>query len=255
MGKFIDISGQRYGRLKVLNRCGTGKNGDAIWRCLCECGNEISVRKKSLTSESTVSCGCYKKEHLLKKNTTHGMSRSKEYKVWASMIQRCTNPSSTGYENYGERGISVCERWLKFENFISDMGAKPSMLHSIERIDNNVGYCPDNCCWASREAQDANKRNTRLIKTKKGLQPVFIAAIENNLPARVIRNRIRAGWEESKIINTPVHRRILMTPMGEMRLSDAARSYGIAKHVLHLRLSRGWSVEKSLTTPVRKKMK
>jgi hypothetical protein len=154
--KHTDI---RFGRLLAIRRIGKDRNRNAIWLCRCDCGNEASVMARELKSGRTKSCGCFRAE-IGKRVAIHGQSGTKTYKIWKGMHNRCTNEKQAGWENYGGRGIEICERWLDFSNFVSDMGEAPEG-HSIDRIDCNGNYEPGNCRWATAHQQAANKRNSR----------------------------------------------------------------------------------------------
>lgn len=157
--KFIELTGQRFGRLVVLRREGKGPIGTGIlWRCMCDCGNETIVSGGNLRSKHTQSCGCYHSEVIVK----HGQYLTSEYTAWYHMKQRCYNPKCKHFNHYGGRGITVCERWLEnFSNFFADMGNKPTPAHSIDRINNELGYSPDNCRWADKKTQASNRRTTK----------------------------------------------------------------------------------------------
>lgn len=161
MPKKIDLTGQRFGRLLVLNEARRDKHESVLWQCQCDCGNLSTVSGASLRAKNSVSCGCYRREAASKANSTHRQSRvgkvSPTYKVWLQMRQRCYNPNSPRYKNYGGQGIAICKRWQDFENFHFDMGDKPQGL-SIEREDNSDGYKPSNCKWATDQEQMHNKR-------------------------------------------------------------------------------------------------
>jgi hypothetical protein len=188
--KFVDLTGEKIGRLKVVRRVQTKRvNGVAPtkWECLCDCGNTCIVRAISLriaqgaiqgTSAGTSSCGCLRVE-LGKKlgltSRTHGQCRpgkeTAEYRTWSSMISRCSNPNDLCWPDYGMRGIIVCERWKTFENFFADMGKRPKgtseggrSLYSLDRIDNDGNYEPGNCRWATSKEQNRNRRaNVMLV--------------------------------------------------------------------------------------------
>lgn len=162
MGKIKNEVGNRYGRYTVIS-LGDRKGGKVMWNCICDCGTEKSVRGTELRYGRTVSCGCYNLEKSKKQRTKHGCNHPLYY-THANMIQRCTNTENPEYKNYGARGISVCDRWINsFDDFVEDMGEKPSKNHSIDRVDNNGNYEPLNCKWSTREEQNRNMRGTSSI--------------------------------------------------------------------------------------------
>ena len=155
--------GTRFGRLKVLKNLIDFKRRKCRHTkcyCLCDCGNMTSAWANELRSGHTKSCGCLRVD-LGKARRTHGLSRTSEYVAWYNMIRRCTDPNVKQWKDYGGRGITVCQRWLKsFPNFIKDMGSKPSPELTLERFFNYEGYKPSNCVWETRKNQIRNRRNS-----------------------------------------------------------------------------------------------
>ena len=146
--------GDVFGRLTIVSAYSSKTSGRWFHKVVCSCGKSKYVAGDDMRAGKVSSCGCLRTELF----TTHGMSNSAEYKVWASMIQRCTNKGRAAYKNYGGRGISVCDDWLLFENFIEDMGDRKVDTLTIDRVDNNKGYCKANCVWADRSTQSINSR-------------------------------------------------------------------------------------------------
>lgn len=160
--KPFDLVGRRFDRLLVLVRAGNAENGKTRFSCQCECGREKIVSGEHLRRGLIKSCGCYRVEFGRKVGSsfsTHRMTDTPEYQVWANMKDRCSNKRNGSFDRYGGRGIEVCDRWLgSFENFLADMGKRPSPNHSLDRWPNNDGnYDPGNCRWATRSQQQKNK--------------------------------------------------------------------------------------------------
>lgn len=161
MGKFVDLTGQKYGRLTVLSR--SPEIGYKIkWNCSCECGGSIVARGNDLRNGGTSSCGCLQKESRVASNIKHGHATfragsTRTYNSWANMMQRCTNPLNPKWPIYGARGIRVCDAWHDFEAFYRDMGDRPERT-SIDRIDVDGNYEPGNCRWADARTQRLNQR-------------------------------------------------------------------------------------------------
>lgn len=197
-----DLRGEKIGRLTVVECLGIINNDKHIyWRCICDCGTEVSVRSSDLIAGSSRSCGCLKKEMCrdigIKYSTTHGMRGTSEYNSWASMIQRCCNINQAGYNRYGGRGIVVCERWRhSFENFYEDMGPRPEGM-SIERIDNDGNYEPSNCKWATNIEQMNNTMKTLRFDDD---TPVGLWARENCLDYQSVVRYYKKGYSQIDIL-------------------------------------------------------
>jgi len=162
----LNIAGMKFGRLTALypnghEICPSRKH--VLWACICDCGVQTDVRLNALRSGGSKSCGCIKKEG--NSNRKHGMTKTTEYKSWAHIKARCTNPNHKDFPDYGGRGIKMCQRWMdSFEAFFEDMGKKPDGMKSIDRIDVHGDYCKENCRWANDYTQSRNKRNNRYLE-------------------------------------------------------------------------------------------
>lgn len=168
MRKKIDMTGRPIGRLTVIEECGRASHGEALWRCRCECGNEVTVRGSSLRNEHTTSCGCYNRERVVEAHTTHGASQTRLYYIWTNMLTRAGVYKGADEKTkrlYQDRGITVCDEWLVFENF-RDWALSHGYSDDLEidRIDNDKGYCPENCRWVSPKENVNNRRNTILLE-------------------------------------------------------------------------------------------
>ena len=185
------------------------ERGVSVWLCRCICGTEREVLELTLKAKTSTSCGCWTIERSIEANKTHGETlggkSSPEYNVWGAMRERCNNPNNSRYSSYGGRGITVCEKWNNsFSNFLNDMGRRPSPKHSIDRIDNNLGYTPDNCRWAIPHKQMTNRRNSFHVNVDGKQIPLSDLAIQYNIPANTLRFRILKGWSLTEALTAPV---------------------------------------------------
>lgn len=161
MSTALNLKGQRFGRLVAIAK-EENKKGDGVarWKCACDCGNVAIVRAQTLRRGDTRSCGCLRTK-VLRERSIHGQSKTREYEAWQNMMKRCYDKKNKSFKHYGGRDIRVCKRWHRFENFLKDMGRKNKPNFTLERINNNKGYSPKNCVWASRSKQNRNKRIPR----------------------------------------------------------------------------------------------
>lgn len=207
MPKFIDLTGQKFGRLIVVKRMDNDKWGKIYWLCECHCRSKKVIRGNHLRSGKTKSCGCLLKEGS---HTTHGHykngKKSNTYHSWTNMIQRCTNPNNKAYHYYGDRGITVCKRWRNsFENFLGDMG-EVSEGYQIDRVDNNGNYCKSNCRWVTSKINNRNRRDNYLETYNGKTQCLVEWSEEFGINYHTLRWRLDHGWSIGKAFTTPVRK-------------------------------------------------
>lgn len=193
------MNGQRFGRWTVLSFDGI-RGRFRCWICRCDCGTERSIRGSRLKSGESQSCGCISRERMTLINTKHGDSFDPLYAVWSSMKVRCSNRNFIHFKDYGGRGISVCDRWLKYENFRDDMSPRYRSGLTLERRDNNAGYSPDNCYWATSLQQGRNKRNNIYVDTPIGNLTIAEAARAAGISWRAMMNRVENGWSSKNLL-------------------------------------------------------
>jgi hypothetical protein len=216
----LNLAGQRFGRLLVLKFAGLNRHGSSLWTCICDCGRSTAaIVGSDLRRGMHKSCGCLRRETL--PTYKHGACRSggtPEYRAWRGLCDRCVNPKSQGYRNYGGRGITVCPRWLGengFETFLADMGRRPNPEHSIDRIDNDKGYSPENCRWATRSEQRRNQRplkGRRMLILQGRSQSVARWAREIGIGASTILFRLRKGWSVAETLTEPLQQQQRLVP-------------------------------------------
>ena len=199
MPGFIDLTGQRFGRWLVLGRAENSKDGRPRWLCRCDCGREQVVHGNSLRYGKSRGCrSC----QISDKNTTHGQSGTRLYRVWQGMIQRCENPNRKFYECYGSRGIKVCAEWRNdpaaFINWATVNGYKEGL--TIDRINNDGDYTPENCRFVSRMVQNRNYRRNRIVKIGNETKLIIEHAEQSGINIQALRHRIDRGWPEHRLL-------------------------------------------------------
>ena len=187
--KLIDLTGRQFGRLVVLARAENGRTRHPRWLCRCSCGNEKPVLGDHLKAGKIVSCGCYAADVNRATKKTHGKTNTPTYITWQAMKARCFSPSRENYAHYGGAGISICERWMMFENFLADIGERPRGK-TLDRIDPSGEYSPENCRWASQVEQCNNKRGSVRYEAFGRRQTIAEWSRESGLSRAVIRRRL-----------------------------------------------------------------
>lgn len=196
----VDLTDKTFGRLTVIRKEGSDNNRKALWLCECSCGNTIIVNTERLHNGKTQSCGCYKADILRSRLTTHGMSNSKLYNVWHTMIQRCENPKDKQFKNYGERGIAVCKEWHDSELFMDwalNNGYEEGL--TIDRINVNEGYSPSNCRWITQKEQNNNTRRNIIINYNNKTQTLSQWCDELEFKYSLAYNRFKKGKSPEEI--------------------------------------------------------
>jgi len=204
---------ETFGRLTTIGpqfKLPVGKKGRyhgmQVCLCCCPAATAVVVSSSDMRTGNTLSCGCLQKERTSKAKQTHGKSHSNEYRIWAAMLERCGNPDTKCYKNYGGRGITVCDEWTSeggFSRFLACVGARPTPKHSLDRIDNNQGYFPGNVRWTDDKTQARNRRNTYRLTHNGETLPVVEWAERLGLPYTTILSRLRIGWSVEKALSTP----------------------------------------------------
>lgn len=205
MPERLFLVGQRFGKLQVVAPAPTvispAGRYHGMSKCLCDCGTALIVRNESLRSGNTSACGCHK---LGKRNHNflHGMSRTRIFSVWKGMLARCCNPNRESFKDYGGRGITICNRWKVFKNFLADMG-EGRHGWTLERLDNNLGYCPENCCWAKRIVQARNMRSNSVF-TVRGKTACLSELCEHfSTNYKRTQRRLSLGWDIESALTIP----------------------------------------------------
>lgn len=192
----IDMFGDRFGRL-IVESVSHSSNSGVYWTCVCDCGKRVSVLRGNLISGNVASCGCLHRDT----HTKHGKSKTREYTNWTNMKRRCLSPSHVKFPDYGGRGITLCDEWKNFDSFINDMGPAPTNKHTIDRINNDLGYTKENCRWASPKEQANNKRNNKLITAFGKTQTQAQWSRETGVSQQNIYSRLKRGFPPESAVS------------------------------------------------------
>lgn len=200
MSRILDLTGEKYGFLKVIRMLDERRHGKVVWLCKCDCGNTTKVLSNNLRNGSTISCGCHNKKNRIR--TKHGLCKSRIYNIYICIKERCCNPKSKSYKNYGLRGIDICEEWkqdfMSFYNWAIANGYSEEL--TIDRIDNNKGYAPDNCRWVNKYIQNNNTRRNRKIHCFGETHTVSEWAMITGINRNTINSRLNKGLSPEKIL-------------------------------------------------------
>ena len=199
-----DLTGMQFNRWHVVSLAGRTKHGALTWNCVCDCGNKVIVSGNTLRMGTSKSCGCIKVEFVKSRFTKHGKHDTSEHRIWRDMFGRCQCVTHASYADYGGRGITVCERWRDFANFLADMGERPSRRHSIDRINNSGNYEPSNCRWATPLEQSVNRRNNHIITYNGGSLTLSEWSKRLSIAETTLSKRLYSGWSDERALSTPV---------------------------------------------------
>lgn len=247
MGKVHDLTNLRFGRLLVIKRVENDKDGGAMWLCRCDCNKEKIVRRGDLLRKRVKSCGCLKKENSSNLRKTHGMSKSRIYKIWRNMKTRCYNCNDKKYKDYGARGITICKEWkdnfYAFYEWAVNNGYKENESYTnctIDRIDNNKGYYPENCRWTTLEVQANNKRTNSIIVYNGESDTIHNWCRRLGLSYETVRGRMRNHPEYSaEQLFLPTKKNPLITYQGKTQCIRAwSRELGIPEYRINDRYHR-----------------
>lgn len=198
-----EVIGKRFGRLTVICRNGNSSNSSKMYLCKCDCGKSKNVIGVYLLDGRTKSCGCLNSELVIKRSKTHGKTKTRLFSIWQNAITRCTNKNCYEYKNYGGRGITICDEWkndfMSFYNWAMANGYSDKL--TIDRIDNNKGYSPENCRWTDNKTQSRNRTDNHFYTYKGETKTIAEWAEIKNMNYKKLWKRIKHNWAEDKIFN------------------------------------------------------
>ncbi len=248
MTSLIDMTNLRFGNVVVL-RIAPPSKGKAKWVCVCDCGSEFTTCGGKLRCGDVISCQKCSKKRVQESRTTHGQRRSAEYRIWTHIKSRCLNEKVPEFKHYGGRGVFICDRWKNsFENFLADMGPRPGPQYSIDRRDNDGGYEPNNCRWASKKEQANNTRANRRVTIGHETKNMTQWADEIGVKREVIHKRLKRGVDISRLLEPTARAKTFAFRGIVATIPEWSKSTGINRATLYWRINKqNWPLEKALT--------
>lgn len=247
------MTGKRFGRVVALRAAPPPHVGKIKWICLCDCGNEFTTCGGKIRSGEVSTCPACSRERVRLSRVTHGISKTVEDRIWSHIKSRCFNPKVPCYKHYGGRGITMCDRWREsLENFVSDMGTRPSPAHSIDRIDNNGNYEPGNCRWATTKEQANNTRSNRKVTVSGETKNSTQWADSIGVRREVIYKRLKRGINGENLLAKPFEPELFTFGEISASIPEWSMRTGIKRATLYWRINdQKWPLSKALTTGVK----
>lgn len=254
MSAKIDMAGKRYGSITVIHDVGFCTDRKYKWLALCDCGNKFETSGAKIRSGEVVTCPSCSKERVRLSHITHGSRYVDEYRTWTHIKSRCYNARVPEYNRYGGRGILVCDRWLEsFENFLADMGIRPSKQHSIDRKDNDGNYEPSNCRWATIKEQANNTRSNRKVTIGRKTKNMTQWAEDIGVTREVIHKRLKRGISGAALLSNLFEPERFMFGGVNATIPEWSDKIGIKRATLYWRINKQkWPLDKALTQGVKK---
>jgi len=242
------MAGNKYSSITAIRPSGACASGDIRWIFSCDCGVEFEANGYYARIGKIKTCPSCSKERVRRSTIKHGLSESIEFSTWTDIQTRCYNKRSASYNNYGGRGITVCNKWrASFSSFLRDMGRRPSKHHSIDRINNNGNYEPDNCRWATRIEQANNRRTNRTVKIDGNKKSIMEIASNAGLPYATVWQRIKSGKVGSELYNKSKLDGCIVFKGVRDTFAGWSRRTGIKKSTIAMRIRYGWTIDEALT--------
>ena len=252
---FKDLTGKRFGNLTVICYAGH-RRYTTLWQCRCDCGTVRNYQAGNLVSGHSRGCSFCKGKRISKGRRRHGLTHTPIYNIWSAMKRRCLNPNVLEYKYYGAKGIMVCPQWVgSFEQFLQDMGPRPTEDHSIDRIDNNGPYSPSNCRWATPKEQARNKSNSHKITVNGETKTIAEWAETIGISQDVISDRLRRGDSGPRLFRTVRQIHAFHYQEQDVDIKELSERSGIPPNVLRHRLSAGWPMARAIADPVKRQHK